>query len=190
MASLPATTLPRGPFAWVAARPWRLPAVVLGVSLAMLGGAWFFEHVVGLAPCALCFEQRLPYKIAAVVALAALAVTAARRLQVVAPALAIVAAGLFAWGAAMAGYHVGIEQGWWAGTAACAGTLAVDPNASVDAVRDQLLNTPVVRCDVVPWSLAGLSLAGWNFLASLLFLGGCLGAIWRLASPSSRGAAP
>ncbi|MGE0255252.1 MAG: disulfide bond formation protein B [Alphaproteobacteria bacterium] len=184
------TAPPRGPLAWVAARPWRLPAVVLGASLAMLCGAWFFEYVVGLAPCALCLEQRLPYKIAAVLALAALAVTGAGRLPAAAPALAIVAAGLFAWGAAIAAYHVGVEQGWWAGTAACSGAVAVDPNASIAAVRDQLLNTPVVRCDVVPWSLAGISLAGWNFLASLLFVAGCLGATWRLAGPLNRGTMP
>ena len=180
MASLSAPSPPRGPFAWVAASPWRLPAMVLVASLAMLCGAWFFEYVVGLAPCALCLEQRLPYKIAAGLAAVALAVTLSGRLQEAAPALAFVAAGLFVWGGGLAGFHVGVEQGWWPGTPACSGAVAIDPKASIDAVRDQLLNTPVVRCDVVPWSCAGLSLAGGNFLASLLFAAGCLGAAWHL----------
>lgn len=179
MASLSAPASPRRPFAWVADRPWRLPAAVLAASLAMLCGAWFFEYVVGLAPCALCLEQRLPYKFAAGLAAVALAVTLSGRLPLAAPALAFVAAGLFAWGAWLAGFHVGVEQGWWPGTPACSGAVAIDPKASIDAVRDQLLNTPVVRCDVVPWSFAGLSLAGWNLLASLLFVAGCLGAAWR-----------
>ena len=38
--------------------------------------------------------------------------------------------------------------------------------AAADLV-DQLLATPVVRCDDVPWSLFGLSMAGWNTLFSL-----------------------
>ena len=29
------------------------------------------------------------------------------------------------------------------------------------------MNAPLVRCDVAPWSLWGISLAGWNFLFSL-----------------------
>jgi disulfide bond formation protein DsbB len=28
------------------------------------------------------------------------------------------------------------------------------------------MNAPIVRCDQVQWSLAGISLAGWNFLIS------------------------
>ena len=32
---------------------------------------------------------------------------------------------------------------------------------------DSLLATPVVRCDDVPWSLFGLSMAGWNMLLSV-----------------------
>ena len=28
------------------------------------------------------------------------------------------------------------------------------------------MNAPLVRCDEVQWSLAGISLAGWNFLIS------------------------
>ena len=28
------------------------------------------------------------------------------------------------------------------------------------------MNAPLVRCDVAPWSLWGISLAGWNFLFS------------------------
>ena len=41
-----------------------------------------------------------------------------------------------------------------------------------------LLAAPVVRCDEIAWSFAGLSMAGWNALASLAFAG--LGVLaWR-----------
>ena len=37
--------------------------------------------------------------------------------------------------------------------------MAGDPLAAI-------LDAPIVRCDVAPWSLLGVSLAGWNFLFS------------------------
>ena len=32
---------------------------------------------------------------------------------------------------------------------------------------DSIMNAPLVRCDVAPWSLFGISLAGFNFLWSV-----------------------
>ena len=32
---------------------------------------------------------------------------------------------------------------------------------------DELLNVPLVRCDQIPWSLLGISMAGWNAIISL-----------------------
>ena len=46
--------------------------LVLIVSTALLGGAFLFQYVGGLAPCALCVWQRYPH--GAAIALAALAV--------------------------------------------------------------------------------------------------------------------
>jgi disulfide bond formation protein DsbB len=53
----------------------------------------------------------------------------------------------------------------WDGPAGCTANLAA--GASTADLVDQLLATPVVRCDDVPWSLFGLSMAGWNALFSL-----------------------
>jgi len=33
-------------------------------SIALLGGAYYFQYVVGLAPCDLCLWQRYPHMIA------------------------------------------------------------------------------------------------------------------------------
>ena len=65
----------------------------------------------------------------------------------------------------IAGYHAGVEWQLWEGPAGCTANLAAGLGAA-DLV-DQLLATPVVRCDDVPWSLFGLSMAGWNALLSL-----------------------
>ena len=65
----------------------------------------------------------------------------------------------------VAGYHAGVEWQLWEGPAGCTASLAA--GASAADLVDQLLATPVVRCDDVPWSLFGLSMAGWNALFSL-----------------------
>ena len=67
-------------------------------------------------------------------------------------------------GAGLAGFHVGVEQHWWAGLAACEGGPAGE---TVAELRERLLNAPPARCDEVAWPLLGLSMAAWNGLLSL-----------------------
>lgn len=144
--------------------------VLLAASGAVLAGALAFEHLGGLAPCILCLWQRWPH--AVVVALTLVAVIGLRRWPK-AEGTVLMAAGLTLWvGAVLAGYHVGVEQGWWPGPSACGGA-GFDPAATAADLRAQLLATPVVRCDEVVWSLFGISMAGYNLLASLLL--GALG---------------
>ena len=66
-------------------------------------------------------------------------------------------------GGLIGGYHAGIEYGWWQGMTACTTVAAGGSGNALDAI----LNAPVVRCDVAPWDLFGVSLAGWNFLISV-----------------------
>ena len=73
-------------------------------------------------------------------------------------ALAIAVSG------AIGGFHAGVEYGWWQGLTAC--TAVPSGNAGDDPLK-AILEAPLVRCDVAPWTLAGVSLAGWNFLFSL-----------------------
>ena len=65
----------------------------------------------------------------------------------------------------IAGYHAGVEWQLWAGPAGC--TAALLSGGSTADLVDSLLATPVIRCDDVPWSLFGLSMAGWNMLLSV-----------------------
>jgi disulfide bond formation protein DsbB len=65
----------------------------------------------------------------------------------------------------IAGYHAGVEWQLWAGPAGC--TAALSSGGSTADLVDSLLATPVIRCDDVPWSLFGLSMAGWNMLLSV-----------------------
>jgi disulfide bond formation protein DsbB len=45
-------------------------------------------------------------------------------------------------------------------------------------MRQRILNAQVVRCDEAQWSLYGVSLAGWNLLASFVMALICAGAFW------------
>ncbi len=87
---------------------------------------------------------------------------------------AVALAGLaFLTGAAIAVFHVGVEQHWWRGTTGCHAP-AFDLNASIADLRKQLLETSFVPCDAVQWSLFGISMAGYNVLASLGLALACL----------------
>jgi disulfide bond formation protein DsbB len=126
-------------------------------SLGLLAGALAFQYIGGLAPCPLCIDQRWPHEIA--IGLGLLLLAWPRR------GLAVLAGLVVLVGAGIAAYHVGIEQGWWPGPTTC---TAPEPGAMAPGeLLDQILETPVVLCDQVAWSLWGISMAGWNGILSL-----------------------
>jgi disulfide bond formation protein DsbB len=162
--------------------PRLVPALVVAVSLGALGTALFAEYVGDLQPCVLCIYQRYAYVAALAAGIAGLAVggnPAVRRLAVA------LAAGAFFAGAGLAFFHVGVEQLWWQGTAECQ-AQGFDPNASIADLRKQLLQTRPVACDQVPWSLFGISIAGYNMLASLAFAAASLWAAVRMGRIGGR----
>ena len=151
--------------------------VILVVSTAVVGSALLFQYVGGLQPCELCLYERWPYY--AMIALSALALAAGR--PGVNAWVTGIAALVFLAGAGLAFYHVGVEQHWFAGPTACTGTAAL--GGSIEDFRKQLMAQQPVRCDEPQWALLGVSLAGWNLLASLALVAFCLVA---LRSPALR----
>jgi disulfide bond formation protein DsbB len=141
--------------------------MVLAASVAVLGAALLSQYWGGLDPCELCLLERWPWWIA--IAIAATSWLIGDRLAL--PIPAILLAIVFLTGTGIAFYHVGVEQHWFAGPTACTASGAAA--SSVDALRAQLLGTQPVMCDQVQWSLLGISLAGWNLLASLAMAGFC-----------------
>ena len=138
----------------------RSAAILLLIgSGGLLAGAYGFQYLGDLQPCVLCLYQRVPHAVVIVLALAAILLSP-RPIT----GWLIGAAGLaMVVGAGIAGFHVGVEQHWWEGTAECGSTGAAD---TIEALRAQLLAQPVVRCDEVPWSLFNVSMAGYNFAFS------------------------
>ena len=128
------------------------------ISTALLGGALLFQYLGGLAPCSLCIWQRWPHLAVMILALAGLRGIQPRLMLMLICLVGVISAGLGA-------YHAGVEWRLWSGPTGCTASLALDGNIAV--ITDQLLATPLVRCDEVAWSLFGLSMAGWNALISL-----------------------
>jgi len=144
-----------------------LIVLAAGGSAALLLGAFAFQHLGGLAPCKLCIWQRYPH--VAAIALGALA------LFVPLPAFLALGALAALGTAAVGGFHVGVEQGWWDGPTTCSSAPvdSLDPGA----LFDQIMAAPLVRCDEIAWQLAGISMAGWNMLISLVLAGLWLAAL-------------
>jgi len=134
------------------------PLFAIAASVAALSGALTSQYLGGLQPCVLCLYQRWPY--VAAIALGLVALSVRRRRKIFPLVLALTALALFVT-AAIAAFHVGVEQQWWTGTDACGGGPAL--GLSFEAFKEQLLAAPRSRCDRVAWSLFGVSMAGYNF---------------------------
>ncbi len=143
----------------------QVAVAVLLLAAATIGGALASEHVFGLVPCKLCLWQRQPYywgiPLAALVALAPGALVRA--------GLAAVAL-VFLGSAGLGAYHSGVEWGWFLGPSDCGGGAGAAPGAVGDFLNS-LNKVRVVSCTEASWRFFGLSLAGWNALASLAIAG-------------------
>lgn len=146
--------------------PPRAAAAILAVvGLATIGGFFFFEYVLGLPPCPLCLEQRLPFYFS--VPLAAMLWLGggygASRKVLMLGFLAIAAAML--WNTGLAVFHAGVEWKFWPGPTECSGPI--NSLGSAGNLMKSLQSIRVVRCDEAAWRLFGISLPGYNVFVSL-----------------------
>lgn len=140
-----------------------IPLILLVSSIAILATAYGFEYIGGHIPCEICWWQRYIYMAAIPLALIA---TLTDRPSGGGPPrqLMIMLCFIFLVGAAVAGYHFGVEQKWWQGPTTCATTTIED---SIEDLIRSVMNAPIIRCDTPTWSLFGLSMTGYNFFLSL-----------------------
>ena len=147
-------------------------------SGALLGGAYYFQYVVDLRPCEMCYWQRWPHMVTIVVGLLALASFAWPRLALVFMLTAITALIVTA---GIGVFHVGVEYRWWAGPQSCTG--GAPPGLSPEQLKKYLFGAKMVRCDAVVWSLFGISMAGWNAILSAILAVGLASSLSRVAKP-------
>jgi disulfide bond formation protein DsbB len=134
-------------------------------AAAALGIAQVSERWGGLVPCALCLWERWPYRIAAVLGLAAAFLPRnAARVTMALLALTVLA------GAGLAAIHVGVEFHWWPSPLPeCAA-----PTFSGGSIAERLAHMPAAPakpCDdptyLIPF--VPLSMAELNLIFALTF---------------------
>lgn len=133
-------------------------------GVAVLGGAYIFQYGFGYQPCVLCLYQRLPWWIT--IGVACLGLSVARKRPGLLSVFTVLAGLVVLAGAALAGYHAGVEYAWWQGPAGCSSTVDMS-SMTLEEMKKAIMATPVVRCDEAAWTLFGISMAGYNFLISL-----------------------
>jgi disulfide bond formation protein DsbB len=151
------------------------------LALAAILGALAFEHLWGLAPCPLCLEQRYAYYAGLPALFLALVLVSADRRRAAALVFFVVALAFLA-NAGLGIYHAGVEWKLWAGPDSCA--QAAGPLKPLGkAGMESLASARVVRCDVAAWRFLGLSLAGWNVVASFVIFTAALQAAFAATAP-------
>lgn len=156
------------PFAPIPSPVGPKAALLLAAASALaLALAFLSQYGFDLQPCVLCIWQRWPHGAAVLLGAGAWALrgrpAASRLLLALAIAAELTTGGIGA-------FHVGVEQRWWQGTAECGSTITGNDLA---ALKAQIMNQPIVRCDEVRFAVFGISMAGWNVLlgAGLAVLG-------------------
>ncbi len=137
-------------------------------SFGLLLGAFAFQYLGGLQPCTLCLWQRYPHALAVAIGLVAL-VWNPRAVLWLGAVAALTSA-------AIAAFHVGVEQGWWEGLATCSAG-SIEGISVADLLNPDADVAAPVRCDAIAWSMLGISMAGWNAIIST-----GLAALWLGAS--------
>mgnify|MGYP001374123662 FL=1 len=142
---------------------FRTHALIITLAgTGILTTALISEFWGALTPCALCLQQRWPYYIA--LPLTALIWAGAHRAPIALQGLLVPVGLIFALGAVLGFYHAGVEYGLWAGPSGCGGG-SVRFETTADLLSAMALAKPV-RCDEAAFTLFGISMAGYNFMAS------------------------
>ena len=142
----------------------------IGGPISLMLAALGFQYLGDLHPCTLCIWQRWPHVAAIIIGILYFLFKI--------PILAFIVALVFTIGAGIAGFHVGVEYGWWEGLQSCTGTGLEGLSSK------QLLDfsTPVTstNCSVPALIFLDLSMAAWNGLASVSLV-----VIWTLIGMSA-----
>ena len=129
------------------------------ISTIMLISAFYLEYFHGALPCDLCITQRWFH--GAIIAYSFIIILIIKK-TLISKELLILGGAILWLSSSLAGlYHFGIEMNFWTGPDGC--------SSNIDFSKDTLtylLNKSPIKCDEVIFEFLGLSLAGWNALAS------------------------
>jgi len=138
------------------------------MSAFALIGALIAQFGFNLRPCELCLIQRIPFVLNMVMGIIII-FWASKRTHVIG-----LSGLIFVINSGIALFHSGVERKWWAGLTGC---TTPDMSGSIEDLMKRIQETDVVRCDEIPWSFMGLSMANYN-VAFCLGLGALCLYVW------------
>jgi disulfide bond formation protein DsbB len=159
---------------------YRYGGFALFLAAAVILTALGFEYLGGYAPCPLCILQRYAWYAAIPLLFIAMALVA--EMPRLAGFIFFAVALTFLANAGLGVYHAGVEWKFWPGPDTC-GTAQALPASPTDLLSG-LAEARVVRCDEAAWTFAGLSMAGWNVVVSLVAFALSLKAAFLAATPT------
>ncbi len=124
--------------------------------------AFYYQFFENYPPCELCIYQRIPYFIMICIALFFLI---SKKFY---PTLSLLMIFLFISSATVSGFHTGVELELWNFKSACTNNVTKFEN--IDQLRSFLDEVPITKCDQVIWDYKGISMAGYNFIFSIVNL--------------------
>lgn len=138
-------------------------ALLFILSLIAIISALIAEYFFDLIPCKMCLKQRYPYYAIIIIILFSYFFRQIKNILLFILSEFAILYGLF-----YSIWHVGIEQKVLSGPASCSGTLS--NTNSIQNLKEQISNQPIVNCTDISWTMLGLSAATINSILLLLIL--------------------
>lgn len=140
--------------------PNTIPGLILLVTVAILSAAYSAQYIGGLQPCILCLYGRIPWFATGVLMLVTIMLhfsgPGRRGILLLTGLILLVGAGISA-------YHVGVEQGYFNPPSACS---AQQMPQNLEDLKALLKKAAPPPCNQIAWEMFGISLAGYNAIAS------------------------
>ena len=133
---------------------------ILIVSLSAILFALYVEHILQYKACKLCLYQRIPYLLAIFISFFGYNYSKNNKILI----LIII---IFSISFFISGYHYGIENNIFDEFSGCSNN-SLNITNKVELLES--LNNTIPNCKDVNFKLFGISLAGINFLLSLLIV--------------------
>jgi len=138
--------------------------IILLINLFVITSALVIQYWLGHIPCKLCLYERFPYLISIILLLIIIFFKKYEKIILLMLSLT------FIFSAALAFYHLGIEQGFFKESIACAINNASEASTK-DQILEQLKQKDIVSCKHVSFRVLGFSLATINTIFSIILSG-------------------
>ena len=131
---------------------------VIAIAIALIA-----EYFYNLLPCKMCLYQRYPYYVIIIIYPILLLIKKHNSILLFILFELSIIYGLF-----YSFWHVGIEKKIFKGPEGCSNTLEI--LSSVDKLKEQIINQPIVDCSVITWKIFSFSAATINLTLLLLIM--------------------